>query len=254
MLAVARAAAAVRPLLLHMTVDIGDGRTGDVRAYDGDTPEALAAAFCALHGLDDSMQLKLTVYIETHLGEARRRREASARDARLSQVQAQGSSERPSQTFTTPQVTTEPESVSDWISGTPMRKPPQTSTRSQPSSDSDGSPEVSWPPSLTHTTQPTALLSDGHELSPLPASRSPGLVEYARLEAAGHTPPLSTEEGRLQARARAAIARARAERERNQSRSADDDARDDEHGDIAFVMEAATMYASRGTPMTSGEE
>ena len=36
-------------LLLRMTVEIGDGRVGEVLVHPGDTAASLAAHFCARH-------------------------------------------------------------------------------------------------------------------------------------------------------------------------------------------------------------
>ena len=79
------AAAAVPPatggapgeLLLRMTVEIGDGRVGTVEVCQGDTYEALAAAFCREHGLAGKAQALLVRHIAANVGEVLRERAAA---------------------------------------------------------------------------------------------------------------------------------------------------------------------------------
>lgn len=56
-------------LLLRMTVEIGDGRMGEVRVRKGDRPEELARTFCEQHGLGDRAAVLLTQHIATNLAE-----------------------------------------------------------------------------------------------------------------------------------------------------------------------------------------
>lgn len=67
----ASSAAAVKsePLLLRMTVDIGDGRTGEVKVRRGDGADELAAAFCKTHGLGERARLLLTEHITSNLAD-----------------------------------------------------------------------------------------------------------------------------------------------------------------------------------------
>ena len=57
------------PLLLRMTVEIGDGRVGTVEVNMGDTYEQLAADFCQKHGLGAKALQLLTRHIAANVGE-----------------------------------------------------------------------------------------------------------------------------------------------------------------------------------------
>eukprot|EP00964_Phaeocystis_antarctica_P019025 scaffold10493_cov57-Phaeocystis_antarctica.AAC.2 len=57
------------PLLLRMTVEIGDGRVGTVEVNMGDTYEELAAEFCQKHGLGAKALQLLTRHIAANVGE-----------------------------------------------------------------------------------------------------------------------------------------------------------------------------------------
>ena len=69
------------PLLLRMTVEIGDGRTGEVKVKRGDAPDALAATFCATHGLGERAKARLTDHIATNLADVLRQRASAAANA-----------------------------------------------------------------------------------------------------------------------------------------------------------------------------
>lgn len=55
------------PVLLVTTVDIGDGKSGQVYVRLGDDPEGVARAFCAEHGLPDSVILPLAAHLQQNL-------------------------------------------------------------------------------------------------------------------------------------------------------------------------------------------
>lgn len=63
---------AAGPLVLRMTVEIGDGRTDEVRVRQGDTPDDLAATFCSLHGLGEKARALLTNHIASNLANVSR--------------------------------------------------------------------------------------------------------------------------------------------------------------------------------------
>ena len=69
------------PLLLRMTVEIGNGRTGEVKVKRGDAPDALAATFCATHGLGERAKALLTDHIATNLADVLRQRASAAANA-----------------------------------------------------------------------------------------------------------------------------------------------------------------------------
>ena len=56
-------------LLLRMTVEIGDGRVGEVLVHPGDTAASLAAHFCARHALAPRAEALLTQHIQTNIDE-----------------------------------------------------------------------------------------------------------------------------------------------------------------------------------------
>ena len=114
------------PLLLRMTVEIGNGRTGEVKVKRGDAPDALAATFCATHGLGERAKARLTDHIATNLADVLRQRASAAANA------------------APPRATTKPPPAT---SGAPPSPPPcqewQLSTlvaraNSEASSDADG--------------------------------------------------------------------------------------------------------------------
>ena len=59
-----------RPTLLVTTVDIGGGRSARVELREGDHPVEAARAFCAAHGLPDSIVAPLAQHIWDNLGAA----------------------------------------------------------------------------------------------------------------------------------------------------------------------------------------
>ena len=56
--------AAERKLKLRMTVNIGEGRQGEIKVCEGDDPADLAALFCKIHALKSARVLKK---IESHI-------------------------------------------------------------------------------------------------------------------------------------------------------------------------------------------
>ena len=65
------------PLLLRMTVEIGDGRVGTVEVNMGDTYEELAADFCQKHGLGAKAHQLLTRHIAANVGEVLKEKAAA---------------------------------------------------------------------------------------------------------------------------------------------------------------------------------
>ena len=61
-------------LLLHMTVEIGDGRTGIVRVRRGDSAAALAHTFCLEHGLGQRALGLLTDHISSNVAQVLRQK------------------------------------------------------------------------------------------------------------------------------------------------------------------------------------
>ena len=55
---------AERKLKLRMTVNIGEGRQGEIKVCEGDDPADLAALFCKIHALKSARVLKK---IESHI-------------------------------------------------------------------------------------------------------------------------------------------------------------------------------------------
>jgi hypothetical protein len=55
------------PVILIMTVDIGDGRIGTIEVHSNDDPLELAKAFCAFHSLGDHVHAPLAQHITNSL-------------------------------------------------------------------------------------------------------------------------------------------------------------------------------------------
>ena len=51
-------------VMLHMTVEIGDGRSDTIDVRDGDDPRALADAFCRMHDLSVNVVEPLSDHIK----------------------------------------------------------------------------------------------------------------------------------------------------------------------------------------------
>merc|ERR1712166_114899 len=54
-------------VLVHVTVEIGDGRAGTIDVHEGDTPEQLAAAFVKMHGLSNNVIEPLAAHVENSI-------------------------------------------------------------------------------------------------------------------------------------------------------------------------------------------
>jgi len=54
-------------VLVHVTVEIGDGRSGTIDVHEGDTPEELAAAFVQMHGLSNNVIEPLAAHVENSI-------------------------------------------------------------------------------------------------------------------------------------------------------------------------------------------
>lgn len=54
-------------LLLVTTVELGGGRTGTVEVRAGDDPADIARAFCARHGLPDTVVAPLALHLKENL-------------------------------------------------------------------------------------------------------------------------------------------------------------------------------------------
>ena len=91
-------------LLLRMTVEIGDGRTGEVRVRRGDSPAALAATFCKEHGLGDRALTLLTQHVANNLADVLKQR-AEAAQAQPEPAPSASSARRPSPTPSAPPPT-----------------------------------------------------------------------------------------------------------------------------------------------------
>jgi hypothetical protein len=79
------------PLLLRMTVEIGDGRVGTVEVNMGDTYEDLAADFCQTHGLGAKALQLLTRHIAANVGEVLKEKAAVGAAAGTAGTAAAGS-------------------------------------------------------------------------------------------------------------------------------------------------------------------
>ena len=79
------------PLLLRMTVEIGDGRVGTVEVNMGDTYEELAAEFCQKHGLGAKALQLLTRHIAANVGEVLKEKAAVGAAAGTAVTAAAGS-------------------------------------------------------------------------------------------------------------------------------------------------------------------
>lgn len=55
--------------ILIMSVDLGDGRTGQITVHENDDPEELAVEFCVKFGLSEELVLPLTEQIEENVAE-----------------------------------------------------------------------------------------------------------------------------------------------------------------------------------------
>jgi hypothetical protein len=53
--------------ILVMSVDIGDGRTGQIEVYEADEPEDLASEFCAVYDLNSKVRATLAKQIEDNI-------------------------------------------------------------------------------------------------------------------------------------------------------------------------------------------
>ena len=60
------------PVVLLMTVEIGDGRAGHIEMREADDPEEVARAFVAVHGLEDGVTGPLAQHIRDNLAAATR--------------------------------------------------------------------------------------------------------------------------------------------------------------------------------------
>lgn len=58
-------------VLVHVTVEIGDGRSGTIDVHEGDTAEDLAAEFVARHGLSTTVTEPLAAHVESSIDAVR---------------------------------------------------------------------------------------------------------------------------------------------------------------------------------------